>query len=449
MGDFYNEDNNYGLDNSDENGNGNSDRYQRSSHRQPRGDKSEFFEQQSYNQSEVNVDQYKNDESGDELSTPIDSFEDMDLGEKILRGVSAYGFDKPSPIQQKAIRPFVAGRDIIAQAQSGMGKTATFCIGILGRLDTSANKTQAIVLAHTRELASQIDMVFRQLGSYTDTRFNLSIGGIRVEDNIKELRNKRKPHVIVGTPGRVMDMIGKRILPMDNITMLVIDEADEMLSGKFQEQIRKVVKAIPSDSQIGLYSATMNSEFFEVANMFMTNPVNVLVKSEQLTLDGIRQYYINVGEQSNKFITLCDIYKVMRLNQIIIYCNDKNSVDKLTSDLKDNHFMVSSTHGRMPPQEREQTMLDFRKGETRVLVSTDLTSRGIDIQQVSVVINYDVPNRLESYLHRIGRCGRFGRKGVAINFMTQRDKSKMQNIERYYHTIIEALPENVAGILEI
>ena len=139
----------------------------------------------------------------------------------------------------------------------------------------------------------------------------------------------------------------------------------------------------------------------------------------------------------------------MRLNQIIIYCNDKNSVDKLTSDLKDNHFMVSSTHGRMPPQEREQTMLDFRKGETSVLVSTDLTSRGIDIQQVSVVINYDVPNWLESYLHRIGRCGRFGRKGVAINFMTQRDKSKMQNIERYYHTIIEALPENVAGILEI
>lgn len=375
----------------------------------------------------------------------IESFEDLEIDEKITMGILGYGYEKPSPIQQRGILPILAGRDIIAQAQSGTGKTATFCIGTLGIIKPEENSIQSLVLAHTRELALQIDTVFRQIGKHTDIRFNLSVRGVAHRDNIDELKggnNNKKPHIVIGTPGRVMDMIGKKALITKNIKLLVIDEADEMLSDGFIEQIHEIFVHLPQTSKIALFSATMNENFFSITNKFMNNPVKILIKTEKLTLEGIKQFYIDVEKHDYKFDVLCDIYSVLTVNQSIIYCNSQRIVNMLNEKLLQNNFTVSYIHGDMTSSERESTMSDFRNGTTKVLISTDLLGRGIDIQQVSVVINYDVPTKIESYIHRIGRSGRYGRKGLAINFMTYYDKQKIENIEKYYNTQIDVLPGN-------
>lgn len=418
--------------------------------RNDRNDRSDRNNRPEENDIPVDIEKINstNDEEANELIQPIQSFEDLNLDDKILRGIYGYGFENPSPIQQRAIKPFLAGRDIIAQAQSGMGKTATFCLGVLGRLDTSKNETQALILAHTRELALQINMVFRAIGHYLDIHYNLSVKGVPIHENIEALNGKtRTPHIVIGTPGRILDMIHKGALQIGTLKMLVLDEADEMLSKGFLEQVYDIFKSLPSNIQVGLYSATMNEEFFKITSNFMRKPVNVLVKADLLTLEGIKQYYINVEKNDFKFDTLCDIFSLLTVSQSMIYCNSKKVVDDLTYRLQEANFTVSYIHGAMTSNERELTMAAFRSGKTRVLVSTDLLSRGIDVQQVSVVINYDVPTRVDSYLHRIGRSGRFGRKGVAINFATYYDIKKIKNIEQFYNTQIDILPEDISGLL--
>jgi translation initiation factor 4A len=375
----------------------------------------------------------------------IEKFEDLDIDQKILRGVFSYGFESPSPIQKKAIRPVLSGKDIIAQAQSGTGKTATFTLGVLGRINPSENKTQALILAHTRELALQISNVFRQIGNYMDIVYNLCIKGISVSENINALSKKpRKPHIVIGTPGRVLDMINKRALQINTLKMVVIDEADEMLSEGFVDQIYNIMRVMSPNTQVCLFSATMPAGFFDITKKFMRDPIKILVKADQLTLEGIKQFYIDVQKNSYKFETLCDLYSLLTINQSIIYCNNKKVVDDLTYRMKEANFSVSYIHGGMTAQEREETMAAFRSGKTRVLISTDLLARGIDVQQVSIVINYDVPSNIESYLHRIGRSGRFGRKGVAINFATHYDVEKIKRIEEYYETHIEEMPEDLS-----
>jgi translation initiation factor 4A len=385
------------------------------------------------------------EETSDEVTT-YESFEDMNLDQNLLRGVFSYGFEKPSPIQSRAIMPFIQGRDLIAQAQSGTGKTGAFSLGILGKIDPSIRSTQALILAHTRELAFQIDMVFRQLGNFMDLTYNLSVKGIPISENIDSLSND-KPIIVIGTPGRIMDMINKRAINMEHLKMLVMDEADEMLSKGFLEQIQRIFRSLPSDVQVGLFSATMTNEFFKITDKFMRNPIKVLVKSEQLTLEGISQYHINTEKNEYKFDTLCDLYNVLTISQSMIYCNSRRTVEYLSNKMIENNFTVSSIHGDNTPQEREYTMSQFRNGKSRVLISTDLLSRGIDVQQVSVVINYELPTRVDSYLHRIGRSGRFGRKGVAINFITYYDTQKLKKIEEYYHTVIEPLPSDISNLL--
>jgi translation initiation factor 4A len=388
------------------------------------------------------------DNYGESKYEEIESFEDLKIDTNIIRGIFSYGFENPSPIQKKAIVPLLDGQDVIAQAQSGTGKTATFCLGVLGIISTTENKTQALVLAHTRELALQIHNVFRQIGNYMDIIFNLSIGGVSIKDNIESLCKKpRKPHIVIGTPGRVLDMINKRALTTSTLKILIIDEADEMLSEGFINQIYNIFRTMPKTIQVGLFSATMTQNFFEISNKFMRNPIKILVKSEQLTLEGIKQYVIDVENNDYKFETLCDLYSLLTINQSIIYCNNKKVVNTLTNKMTDANFSVSFIHSDITNQEREETMSAFRSGKTRVLISTDLLSRGIDVQQISVVINYDVPFDVQNYLHRIGRSGRYGRKGVSINFMTSYDRKKILEIEQYYNTNIEEMPEDIGSIL--
>jgi translation initiation factor 4A len=379
----------------------------------------------------------------------VESFEDLEISQQILKGIFSYGFERPSPIQRKAINPVLAGRDVIAQAQSGMGKTATFCIGTLGLVDQQLNEIQACVLVHTRELALQIDTVFRHIGKFTDLRINLSVKGISPRENMDALRgiNCSKPHVVIGTPGRMLDMIRKNALNTEFVKILVFDEADELLTEGFIEQTQTIVHSMPSSVQIALFSATMSPEFFSITNKFMRNPVNILIKTDELTLEGIQQYYIDCEKNEYKFDTLCDIFSVLVVNQSIIYCNSQKIVEYLNNKLEASNFTVSFIHGGLTSQERELTMSEFRKGKTKVLLTTDLLGRGIDVQQVSVVINYDIPSKVESYIHRIGRSGRYGRKGVAINFLTYYDKKRMTNIEQYYNTELQPLPADIGSLV--
>ena len=245
-----------------------------------------------------------------------EKFEDMDLSDELLRGIFAYGYEKPSVIQQKAIKQLISGKDLIAQAQSGTGKTATFTIGMLQKLDVSQNKTQVIILAHTRELATQIHNVVTNLSKYMKVRINLSMGGIQIRDNINDLKNN--PHIVIGTPGRILDMLNKRALQQEHIKLLILDESDELLSNIFITQIYDIFRVLPGEMQVGLFSATMNDNFFNITKKFMRDPVTILVKNEELTLEGIRQYYINLEQNDFKFDTLCDLYSAFSVSQSII-----------------------------------------------------------------------------------------------------------------------------------
>jgi len=333
-----------------------------------------------------------------------------------------------------------------AQAQSGTGKTATFSIAILEKIDVSIKATQALVLAPTRELAQQIQKVVLALGDYLKAECHACIGGTNVRDDVSKLQ-RDSPHVVVGTPGRVFDMINRGAMATDKIKMFVLDEADEMLSRGFKDQIYDVFRKMPEEIQVVLLSATMPQDVLEVTQRFMRNPVRILVKKEELTLEGIRQFYIQIDREEWKLDTLCDLYETLTITQAVIFCNTRRKVDWLTEKMGGRDFTVSAMHGDMNQQERDLIMREFRSGSSRVLITTDLLARGIDVQQVSLVINYDLPANRENYIHRIGRGGRFGRKGVAINFVTSEDVRSMKDIEQFYNTNIEEMPMDVADLL--
>jgi len=375
----------------------------------------------------------------------IESFDAMELNEELLRGIYAYGFEKPSAIQQRAIRPTILGRDLIAQAQSGTGKTATFAIGTLAKLDAKLRECQALILAPTRELAQQIQKVVIALGDYMEVQVHACVGGTAVRDDIRTLQ--AGVHIVVGTPGRVYDMINRRALRLDSIKQFMLDEADEMLSRGFKDQIYDIFKFLPETVQVCLFSATMPLDVLEVTQRFMREPVRILVKKDELTLEGIKQFYIAVDREEWKLDTLCDLYETLTITQAIIYCNTRRKVDWLQEQMQGRDFTVSCMHGDMDQRERDIIMREFRSGSSRVLITTDLLARGIDVQQVSLVINFDLPTNRENYIHRIGRSGRFGRKGVAINFLTEGDVRYLRDIEQFYTTEITEMPMNVADLI--
>jgi len=382
------------------------------------------------------------DSNWDEI---CESFDDMDLADSLLRGIYAYGFEKPSAIQQRAIVPCIKGMDVIAQAQSGTGKTATFAITVLQSIDTSLRETQALILAPTRELAQQIQKCVMALGDYMGAQCHACIGGTSIREDMSKLDAGQ--HVVVGTPGRVFDMISRKALRTRDIKQFILDEADEMLSRGFKDQIYDVFRHLNQDIQVILLSATMPEEVLEVTSRFMREPIRILVKKEELTLEGIRQFYVSVEREEWKLDTLCDLYETLTITQAVIFANTRRKVDWLTEKMHERDFTVSAMHGDMDQKERDVIMREFRSGSSRVLITTDLLARGIDVQQVSLVINYDLPTNRENYIHRIGRGGRFGRKGVAINFVTSDDTRTLQDIEKFYNTQIEEMPMNVADLI--
>ncbi|CAD2221234.1 translation initiation factor 4A [Angomonas deanei] len=379
---------------------------------------------------------------------PIASFDDMPLHQNLLRGIYSYGFEKPSSIQQRAIAPLTRGGDIIAQAQSGTGKTGAFSIGLLQRLDfRHDNVLQAIVLSPTRELAMQTAEVIGRIGEYLAEGKQFCetfVGGTRVQDDLKKLQAGIV--VAVGTPGRVQDLLKRGALKADSIRIIVLDEADEMLSQGFADQVGDVFRFLPRDVQVALFSATMPEDVLDLTKKLMRDPTRILVKRESLTLEGIKQFYVDV-EEEHKIDTLMDLYETVSIAQSVIFANSRRKVDYIARTLNENNHTVSAIHADMTKEERERVMNTFRSGSSRVLVTTDLVARGIDVHHVNIVINYEIPMNKENYLHRIGRGGRYGRKGVAINFVSQKDAELLSEIEAHYHTQIEELPVDFAAYL--
>lgn len=385
--------------------------------------------------------------SDEQLYTTWDDFEVLQKNTDLLRGIYAYGFEKPSPIQQKAMKPLMDGKDILAQAQSGTGKTGCFGIGALSRVDLKCDKPQIIILEPTRELAKQTFDVITSLSCMMKSvKCQLLIGGNSISNDKSNIETN-KPQIVIGCPGRINDMIGRNYLNTSTISLIIVDEADEMLSVCFKEQVYNIFQTLPETVQIGLFSATFPPEIEVLSNKFMQNPIKILVKSDMLSLEGISQFYIAVKTDNDKFGILKDIFESISLSQCIIYCNSINRVQDLYDYMIHNNYAVCCLHSEMTTDERLLNYNEFKNGKYRVLISSNITARGIDIQQVSTVINYDIPDCVHNYLHRIGRSGRWGRKGVGINFVTNRDIKNIKMIEQYYNTEIKELPINWASSL--
>lgn len=374
----------------------------------------------------------------------VETFEDLKLKKDLLRGIFGYGFVKPSAIQQKGIKPLILKKDTIAQAQSGSGKTATFVIGTLQNIDHEDLKTQSLIIAPTRELATQISDVVKNLGLYLKVGVHLCTGGTQVMEDKKKL--KEGVHVVVGTPGRIRDMMNRQILNPTYLKMLIIDEADEMLGLGFLDQINEIIKMIPPDCQICLFSATIPPEIIKLTESIMNNPAKILVKKENLTLEGIKQYFLSCSNDNNKYENLFEIFANIDVNQCIIYVNTKDKADRLAAQMREKDFIVSCIHGSMPQEKRTEVMKEFREGASRILISTDLLARGIDVHQVGLVINFELPPKKENYIHRIGRSGRYGRRGIAINLISTHEANYLIEIQEFYHTHIAPLPTDLAEI---
>jgi len=386
------------------------------------------------------------EESDNNKYEPINKWDDLDIDVNILRGIYSMGFEDPSPIQRKAIRPMMAKHDIIAQAQSGTGKTAAFSIGALSQINLESQTTQILIMSPTHELTKQIAHVISTIGSMMPgLKTKVLVGGSSIDEDADDLKNNI-PHIIVGCPGRVYDMMRRNHIISKNINLVILDEADEMLSSGFKEQIYNIFRYFHSEIQVALFSATLPQYIYSITNKFMRNPVKISVTPEKLTLEGIKQYFIAVEDDRHKYDQLKSLYSFISLSQCIIYCNSVKRVADLFEAMKEDKFPVCAIHSNMDKFERDNAFSEFRSGKARVMISSNVTARGIDIQQVSTVINFDVPKDVHTYIHRIGRSGRWGRKGTGINMITRRDIPKIKEIEQYYHTQIDELPNQFGSV---
>eukprot|EP00999_Lentomonas_sp_LEN2_P002443 NODE_391_length_1555_cov_120.635854_g359_i0.p1 GENE.NODE_391_length_1555_cov_120.635854_g359_i0~~NODE_391_length_1555_cov_120.635854_g359_i0.p1 ORF type:complete len:408 (-),score=86.33 NODE_391_length_1555_cov_120.635854_g359_i0:263-1486(-) len=376
------------------------------------------------------------------------SFDEMELDTSLLRGIYGYGWEKPSAIQQRAIVPVKKGGDVIAQAQAGTGKTGAFGVGALARLDFSRNTPQFLALAPTRELAEQICEVMQSIGSFAakNRPFTcLSVGGRDTRATIQELESGRI--VVVGTPGRVLHMVKCGALRCSGLRTVVLDEADEMLSEGLAEQLLQIFQFVPKDVQMCLFSATMPPEVLTLTEKIMRDPVKILVPKEMLNLKAIRQFYVAV-EEEYKLETLFDLYEACRISQSIVFVNTVRKAQWLADQMNAKDFSVGLMHAALSPPERREVVKAFRAGSTRVLISTDVLARGIDIHAVSVVVNFELCTDKELYLHRCGRTGRYGKKGIVINFVCSRQVVVQRGLEDHYHVEVSELPLDFADYLD-
>ena len=373
------------------------------------------------------------------------SFDHMDLPQELLRGIYGYGFEKPSEIQKRGIVPIAKGRDLIAQAQSGTGNTGTFTIGSLARVDISVKQVQVLCLMPTRELAQQVELVASAIGGSMGIKTYAAMGKTPVREDIRAL--DRGVQFLVGTPGRIYDLMNRKAFNTSNIKVIIIDEADQMLEDRFREQLQCILNlGFPTTARCALFSATMNPDVIEFAEKLLDNPVRILISPEEVNLKGIHQYRVDLDREDWKFEVLLDLYKNLNITQALIYCNKRQKAEWLAEKMTAAGFPITCIHGDMEVRERMDRMTSFRKGDTRVLISTDLLARGIDVQQVSLVINYELPVQMDNYIHRIGRSGRYGRKGNAINLLCNEDLRSMKEIEAYYKITVDMLPKDLSTI---
>lgn len=374
----------------------------------------------------------------DVTATKGNEFEDYYLKRELLMGIYEMGFEQPSPIQEAAIPVSLAGRDILARAKNGTGKTGAYLIPILERVDLKQTVASALVLVPTRELALQTAQVCKRLARHIDgLQVMVSTGGTSLKDDI--MRFYQPVHVLVATPGRVLDMARKNVCKLDRCSMLVMDEADKLLSPEFSHVIEQIISNfMPPDRQISLFSATFPIAVKGFRDRYLRKPYEINLMDE-LTLQGITQYYAFV-EESKKVHCLNTLFSKLQINQSIIFCNSVNRVELLARKITDLGYSCFYIHARMPQEQRNRVFHDFRSGACRNLVSSDLFTRGIDIQAVNVVINFDFPKSSETYLHRVGRSGRFGHRGLAISLITYEDRFNLYRIEQELDTEISPIP---------
>jgi translation initiation factor 4A len=385
------------------------------------------------------------DEETFDSSFFMNDWDDLAEHTDLLRGIYSYGFENPSKLQNLAIVPMSKHTDILAQSQSGTGKTGAFTIGALSVVDSSIKAPQVIVICPTRELSQQTERVARALGNYMGLKVLSATGGNQLRSDISTL--KAGAQFIVGTPGRIFDLIRRGDLAIEHMKYIILDEADQMLEDLFAEQIRTILdNKFPASTRLALFSATMPVNVLEVAEHYLNNPVRILLPADEVTLDGIKQYYVGLEREEWKLPVLLDLYQQIAVNQALIYVNKRQKAEWLAKQLAAQGFTLEYIHGEMEVADRKKRMEDFRSGQVRVLISTDLLARGIDVQQVSLVVNYELPVQRENYIHRIGRSGRYGKKGVAINLIYGGEMNSLKEIEKHYSTTVHELPDDLASL---
>lgn len=363
-------------------------------------------------------------------------FDELNIDERILRAIEDMGFEETSPIQTQAIPAVCEGIDVVGQAQTGTGKTAAYTIPMLMKIDPQIKKPQAIVLCPTRELAVQVAEEIRKLAKYmSDIKVLPVYGGQEIVRQIKSL--KTGVQIIVGTPGRVMDHMRRKTVKFDNINMVILDEADEMLDMGFREDMETILTETPEDRQTVMFSATMPKAIMDIARNFQKDARIIKVVRKELTVSNIEQFYYEVRPK-NKTEVLCRLIDIYNPRLSVVFCNTKRQVDELISELKGRGYFADGIHGDMKQQQRDRVMDDFRSGKVDILIATDVAARGIDVDDVDMVFNYDIPQDEEYYVHRIGRTGRAGRSGMALSFISGKEVYKLKDIERYCKTKILA-----------
>ncbi|KAF2099992.1 ATP-dependent RNA helicase DHH1 [Rhizodiscina lignyota] len=376
-------------------------------------------------------------QTDDVLGTKGLEFEDFYIKRELMMGIFEAGFEKPSPIQEEAIPVALTGRDILARAKNGTGKTAAYVIPTLERINPKSTKTQALILVPTRELALQTSQVCKTLGKHLGLNVMVSTGGTGLKDDI--IRLSETVHIIVGTPGRILDLASKQVADLSGCQTFVMDEADKLLSPEFTPSVEQLLAFHPKDRQVMLFSATFPISVKSFKDQHMKTPYEINLMDE-LTLRGITQYYAFV-EEKQKVHCLNTLFNKLQINQSIIFCNSTNRVELLAKKITELGYSCFYSHARMMQHARNRVFHDFRNGVCRNLVCSDLLTRGIDIQAVNVVINFDFPKNAETYLHRIGRSGRFGHLGLAINLINWEDRFNLYRIEQELGTEIQPIPQ--------